>query len=30
VFTVDLSPYRLPNEHPPPGLLIAKTTVLQI
>lgn len=30
VLTVDLSPYRLPNEHPPPGLLIAKTTVLQI
>ena len=30
VFTVDLSPYRFPNEHPPPGLLIARMTVLQI
>lgn len=30
VFTVDLSPYRLPNEHPPPGMLIAETAVLQI
>ena len=29
-FTVDLSLYRFPNEHPPPGLLIARMTVLQI
>jgi hypothetical protein len=30
ISTVDLSPHRFPNEHSPPGLLIARMTVLQI
>ena len=30
VLTVNLSSYRLPNEHSPPGLLMTRMTVLQI